>query len=54
MDAGLAHRTKGLRGAKGRPLVPGNGTARSGRGSKGTQNPSYTILLYNSCLPESY
>lgn len=52
MDAGSVHRAKGLRGAKGCPVVAGNGTARSGRGSKGTKPRSIlyysTIVVYQS------
>jgi hypothetical protein len=65
MDAGLAYRTKGLCDVEQRGRERGKG--RKARGSGGGlgrrcgtvgrvrgRSLFYTILLYNSCLPESY
>lgn len=65
MDAGSAYRTKGLCDAeqrKGRGWERGScggwgavvGQSAVGREEGGDRSLFYTILLYNSCLPESY
>jgi len=63
MDAGLAYRTKGLCDVeqRGREREKGRKRVRRGLGRRcGTvgrvrgRSLFYTILLYNSCLPESY